>query len=78
MGEHTNRKTSYAMNETKQNQRVRLFGHADAEEGYELRDFLQRSVVAFDWTAKPTAVSPRIVRITKDLATCCTNWMKLH
>jgi thioredoxin reductase (NADPH) len=28
---------------------VRLFGQAQSSEAYQLRDFLQRSVVAFDW-----------------------------
>jgi thioredoxin reductase (NADPH) len=37
------------MNDLKQNRRVRLFGHAYTGEAYALRDFLQRSVVAFDW-----------------------------
>lgn len=37
------------MSDMKQNQRVRLFGHAYTGEAYALRDFLQRSVVAFDW-----------------------------
>jgi thioredoxin reductase (NADPH) len=33
----------------KQPGRVRLLGLAESSEAYELRDFLQRSVVAFDW-----------------------------
>lgn len=34
--------------------RVRLFGQAQSGGAYELRDFLQRSVVAFDWVDLPS------------------------
>src|SRR5260370_16998426 len=38
-----------AMTDINRPARVRLFGQAQADGAYELRDFLQRSVVAFDW-----------------------------
>lgn len=37
------------MTESNRSARVRLVGLAKSNEAYELRDFLQRSVVAFDW-----------------------------
>lgn len=37
------------MTESNRTPRVRLIGLAQSSEAYELRDFLQRSVVAFDW-----------------------------
>ena len=35
--------------ESDRSTRVRLYGRPHSSEAYELRDFLQRSVVAFDW-----------------------------
>jgi thioredoxin reductase (NADPH) len=37
------------MTEANQTARVRLVGLSQSSEAYELRDFLQRGVVAFDW-----------------------------
>lgn len=31
--------------------KVRLYGQPDSAEAYEIRDFLNRSVVEFDWIA---------------------------
>jgi hypothetical protein len=38
-----------ADDKTTRGPRVRLIGRAQSSEAFELRDFLQRSVVAFDW-----------------------------
>jgi thioredoxin reductase (NADPH) len=48
MGQLTNQEAC-AMTDINRPARVRLFGQAQADGAYELRDFLQRSVVAFDW-----------------------------
>jgi len=46
---HLANQEACAMTDTNRLARVRLFGQAQADGAYELRDFLQRSVVAFDW-----------------------------
>jgi thioredoxin reductase (NADPH) len=49
MGACTTGEVRYAMTDNDHPARVRLFGKAQGEGAFELRDFLQRSVVAFDW-----------------------------
>ena len=48
MGQLTNQEVC-AMTDTNHPARVRLFGPAQADGAYNLRDFLQRRAVAFDW-----------------------------
>ena len=49
MGERATGEARYAMTDKDHPARVRLFGKAQGEGAFKLRDSLQRSVVAFDW-----------------------------
>src|SRR3954464_14137858 len=49
MGQRAFEGETRPMSETSRPARVRLYGQAQGGGAYELRDFLQRSVVAFDW-----------------------------
>ena len=54
MGERATGEARYAVTDNDHPMRVRLFGKAQGEGAFELRDSLQRRVVAFDWIASGT------------------------